>query len=65
MWSDDSITFAALSALEEGFDVYLVVDATRGTSSDIHNTAMARMTQMGTIPISTRQLILEWKGSVE
>ncbi|MBB5520143.1 MULTISPECIES: isochorismatase family protein [Alphaproteobacteria] len=65
MWSDDSITFAALSALEEGFDVYLVVDATRGTSSDIHNTAMARMTQMGTVPISTRQLILEWKGSVE
>jgi nicotinamidase-related amidase len=65
MWSDDSVTFAALSALEEGFDVYLVVDATRGTSLDIHNTAMARMTQMGTVPISTRQLILEWKGSVE
>ncbi|WP_114089467.1 isochorismatase family protein [Thalassospira profundimaris] len=56
-----SVTFAVLSALEEGFDVYIVKDATAGTSQQHHETAIERMVQAGAVPVTTRQIIFEWQ----
>lgn len=59
--SEISVTFAVLSALEEGFDVYIVKDATAGTSQQHHETAIERMVQAGAVPVTTRQIISEWQ----
>jgi len=59
--SEVSVTFAVLSALEEGFDAYIVKDATAGTSQQHHETAIERMVQAGAVPVTTRQVIFEWR----
>jgi len=59
--SEVSVTFAVLSALEEGFDAYIVKDATAGTSQQHHETAIERMVQAGAVPVTTRQIIFEWQ----
>ena len=59
--SEVSVTFTVLSALEEGFDAYIVKDATAGTSPQHHETAIERMVQAGAVPVTSRQIIFEWQ----
>lgn len=60
-FTETCVTFAALSALEDGFDVYVVTDATYGASKEHHKTAISRMAQAGAVPVTTRQIIFEWQ----
>ncbi len=55
-----SVTFAALSALEEGFDVYVVDDAIQATDEYQHKVTFCRLTQAGAVPVTTRQVVSEW-----
>lgn len=58
--ADGGASFAALGALELGYQPYVVVDAI-GAASDLElTTALARWTQAGSIAITSRQLLLEW-----
>lgn len=59
-WTEGSLSFMALSALEEGYDVYIVTDAVGGTSKVVHDTAISRLTQAGAVPVTCRQVALEW-----
>lgn len=59
--SEICVTFTVLSALEEGYDVYVVTDATFGASKEHHETAISRMAQAGAVPVTTRQIIFEWQ----
>ena len=59
MWTEVCIMGPALSAIEEGYEVYVVADASGGVSTEAHNRAMERMIQAGVRPITWMQYLLE------
>ena len=62
LWTEVCNTTFALSAmLEGGYEIYMVADASGGTSLDAHNYAMDRMVQAGVVPMTWQQVLLEWQ----
>ena len=65
LWTEVCLAFPALDALQEGFEVYPVVDAVGGTSIEAHSAALQRLYQAGARPLSWVQLVCElqrdWK----
>jgi nicotinamidase-related amidase len=59
LWTEACLTFPALDALKEGYEVYAVADAVGGTSVTAHETALRRMEQAGAKLISKTQLYCE------
>lgn len=59
LWTEVCTLSAALSALEDGYEVYVVVDASGGTSAEAHSMAITRMIQAGVKPITSLQYLLE------
>lgn len=59
LWTEACLTFPALDAIKEGYEVYVVVDAVGGTSKIAHETALRRMQQAGVKLISWVQLACE------
>ncbi|CAB3795840.1 putative hydrolase YcaC [Paraburkholderia ultramafica] len=54
-------TFALSAMLEGGYEIYMVEDASGGTSKDGHDYAMQRMIQAGVVPVTWQQVLLEWQ----
>ena len=51
LWTEVcNTTFALCAMLEGGYEIYMVADASGGTSSDAHKYAMDRMVQAGVVP---------------
>ena len=67
LWTEACLTFPALDALKEGFEIYVPVDAVGGTSVAAHEAALRRIEQAGGKMISVPQLFCElqrdWKRS--
>lgn len=59
LWTEACLSFPALDAVKEGFEVYAVVDAVGGTSKTAHEIALRRMEQAGVKLISWVQLACE------
>lgn len=59
LWTEACLTFPALDALREGYEVYAVADAVGGTSVAAHEAALRRMEQAGVKLISKTQLYCE------
>jgi nicotinamidase-related amidase len=59
LWTEACLTFPALDALREGYEVYAVVDAVGGTSVAAHEAALRRIEQAGGKMISWTQLLCE------
>ncbi|MDW4497879.1 hydrolase [Sulfitobacter sp. D35] len=60
LWTEVCNTMFALSAMEdEGYEIYMVADASGGTSLEAHERAMERMIQAGVRPMTTVQTFLE------
>lgn len=59
LWTEACLSFPALDALKEGYEVYPVVDAVGGTSLAAHDAALRRMEQAGAQPVSVVQLFCE------
>ena len=59
LWTEVCVTFPALDALREGYDVYFVVDAIGGVSHEAHESAVQRMIQAGAVPITVLSLACE------
>ena len=59
LWTEACLTFPAIDALAEGYEVYVPVDAVGGTSSAAHEAALRRIEQAGGKMISTVQLFCE------
>src|SRR6202049_3083054 len=59
LWTEACLTFPALDALREGYEVYPVVDAVGGTSVEAHRAGLERIAQAGARPVSWVQLICE------
>ncbi|MCM7874427.1 hydrolase [Enterobacter kobei] len=54
-------SFALCAMLEGDYEIYMVADASGGTSKEAHDFAMQRMIQAGLIPVTWQQVMLEWQ----
>jgi nicotinamidase-related amidase len=59
LWTEACLTFPALDAMREGYEVYVVADAVGGTSVTAHEMALRRIEQAGGKMISVPQLFCE------
>ncbi|WP_159803098.1 hydrolase [Arthrobacter zhaoguopingii] len=59
LWTEVCLTFPALDALQEGYEVYVPVDAVGGTSVAAHEAALRRVEQAGAKLISRVGLYCE------
>lgn len=59
LWTEACLAFPALDALQEGYEVYVPVDAVGGTSVAAHEAALRRIEQAGGKLISRVQLYCE------
>ncbi len=61
LWTEVCLSTAVLSAIDDGYEVYIVADASGGVTSEAHETAMRRMIQAGAVPTTWLQVLLEWQ----
>jgi nicotinamidase-related amidase len=59
LWSEAVLSFAVLSAIQDGYEAYTVIDAIGGTSDLAHAAALSRMSEAGANQTSGVQLICE------
>lgn len=59
LWTSVCIVGPALSALDQGFEVYVIADACGDVSDEAHERAMQRMIQLGARPMTSLQYLLE------
>ena len=59
LWTEVCLLEPALSAIDQGYDVYIVTDASGGVSKEAHDMAVQRMIQAGAHPITWLQYMLE------
>jgi nicotinamidase-related amidase len=62
LWTEVCNTTFALSCLRDtDYVIYMVADASGGTSLDAHKYGMDRMVQAGVVPMTWQQVMLEWQ----
>ncbi|OCS43767.1 hydrolase [Ralstonia pickettii] len=62
LWTEVCNCTFALSAMHDAdYEIYMVADASGGTSKDAHDYAMRRMIQAGVVPVTWQQVLLEWQ----
>jgi nicotinamidase-related amidase len=62
LWTEVcNVTFALSAMLEGGYEIYMVADASGGTSKEAHDYAMQRMVQAGVVPMTWQPVMLEWQ----
>ncbi|MFF6888481.1 hydrolase [Streptomyces sp. NPDC012421] len=59
LWTEVCLVLPALSALSQGYEVYVVADASAGVTPEAHEHAMQRMTAAGAVPVTWLQVLLE------
>jgi nicotinamidase-related amidase len=61
LWTEVCINSAAFSMMQDGYEIYVVEDASGGTSEVAHRASMDRMIQAGVVPVTWQQVLLEWQ----
>ncbi len=62
LWTEVCNTTFALSAMHDtDYEIYMVADASGGTTVEAHEYAMQRMIQAGVVPVTWQQVLLEWQ----
>jgi nicotinamidase-related amidase len=62
LWTEVCNNSFAFSAMSEGdYQIYMVADASGGTSKEAHDYSMQRMIQAGVVPVTWQQVLLEWQ----
>lgn len=59
LWTEVCLAFPAISAIQAGYDVYAVTDASGATTMEAHNMAIQRMIHVGVIPVTWVQFFCE------
>lgn len=60
LWTEVCNNMFAFSAMQDGgYRIFMVADASGGTSQDAHDYSMQRMMQAGVVPMTTVQTVLE------
>ena len=62
LWTEVcNLTFALSCMADTDYEIYMVADASGGTSAEAHQYAMDRMMQAGVVPVTWQQVLLEWQ----
>jgi nicotinamidase-related amidase len=62
LWTEVCNCTFALSAMHDAdYEIYMVADASGGTTKEAHDYAMQRMVQAGVVPVTWQQVLLEWQ----
>ncbi|ASO18638.1 nicotinamidase-related amidase [Actinoalloteichus hoggarensis] len=61
LWTEICVAMPAIQALGEGYDVFVVTDASGGVSAEAHDMAVRRLEQAGAVPITWMVLAGEWQ----
>lgn len=59
LWTSVCVVGPALSAIDEGYEVYIITDASGDISKEAHDQVVTRMVQAGAHPITSVQYVLE------
>lgn len=60
IWTEVCLLYPILHAQRDGYETYFVVDAVGGSTVLAHETAIQRMIQAGSQPITLNSLLTEW-----
>ncbi|TGE03796.1 hydrolase [Hymenobacter fodinae] len=58
-WTEVCLAMPTIQALGEGYEVYIVTDASGGVSAESHERAVQRMVQAGAVPITWMAVLSE------
>lgn len=62
LWTEVCNNSFAFSAMAEGdYKIFMVADASGGTTQEAHDYSMQRMVQAGVVPVTWQQVLLEWQ----
>ncbi|WP_459556692.1 hydrolase [Lacunimicrobium album] len=61
LWTEVCLAMPTIQALGEGYDVFIVTDASGGVSAEAHDMAVRRMVQAGAVPITWLAVMSEWQ----
>ncbi|WP_433697747.1 hydrolase [Nocardiopsis sp. CA-288880] len=61
LWTEICVAMPAIQAAGEGFEVFVVTDASGGISAEAHDMAVRRMVQAGVVPITWLAVAGEWQ----
>jgi nicotinamidase-related amidase len=59
LWTEVCLAMPVIDLLREGYEVYVVADASGGTSWEAHERAMQRCVQAGAVPMTWLAVLLE------
>jgi nicotinamidase-related amidase len=60
LWTEVCLMYPVLHAQREGFETYFILDAVGGNSVAAHETAIERMIQAGSQPLTLLSMFNEW-----
>lgn len=61
LWTEICLAMPTIQALGEGYDVFIVTDASGGVSQEAHDMAVRRLVQAGAVPITWMAVAAEWQ----
>ncbi|MBX3438154.1 MAG: hydrolase [Planctomycetaceae bacterium] len=61
LWTEICLAMPAIQALAEGYDVFVVTDASGGVTLEAHEMALQRMVAAGVVPITWLAVLGEWQ----
>jgi nicotinamidase-related amidase len=61
LWTEICLAMPAIQAMGEGFEVYIVTDASGGVSEEAHDMAVRRLVQAGAVPMTWLAVQGEWQ----
>jgi nicotinamidase-related amidase len=61
LWTEICLAYPAIHAMGDGYDVYVVTDASGGVSVEAHDRAIQRLVQAGAVPVTWMGVMSEWQ----
>ena len=61
LYTEICLAMPAIQALGEGYDVFIVTDASGGVTAEAHDMAVRRMVAAGAVPITWLAVLGEWQ----
>jgi nicotinamidase-related amidase len=59
LWTEVCLVLPVLSALAQGYEIFVVADASGGVTEEAHEHALLRMVNAGAVPVTWLQILLE------
>lgn len=61
LWTEVCLVMPTIEMIAEGYEVYIVTDASGGTTVEAHERSVQRLVQAGAVPMTWLQVLLEWQ----